>query len=365
MIVKDGGEKLRRCLDSVQGIVDEIVIVDTGSTDDSISIARSFGVRIKEVPWPGAFGMARNLALDEVETEWTLVLDADEWLHEEFRSGFRALMDNESAAGFYLRRFDVEASGGYGETYFLRLFRTHPLVRYDAVIHEQIHAADIIEKTGRPEVPVSEVTVWHDGYASQPTREKIERDVALLKEQLDRTPNDLYFQATLLAALQRLGSLEARGWLRALIEHCLEHEAETEPESQELSLPICIYLDTVSPLDAGTKRTQRIIELGWKWFGSSPYVMTAIAELESRRGNLLGALRAAVRLAEMAETGSYSRQRAVPSAMLGEVVWLRLSVLARHAGQKELAVRACRMLLELSPNHPGALEELKLLGVTP
>src|SRR5665213_294513 len=100
MIVKNAERHLAGCLQSVQGIVDEIVVADTGSTDSSIEIARQAGARILGIPWENDFAKARNLSLAEVKADWILVLDADERLDTGAAKALSALLADEDAAGF-------------------------------------------------------------------------------------------------------------------------------------------------------------------------------------------------------------------------------------------------------------------------
>ena len=85
MIVRNEAERLERCLASVAGFVDEMVVVDTGSDDATAAIAASCGAAVHHLPWPGDFAPARNHALDLAKGDWVLVLDADEWLRPEAR----------------------------------------------------------------------------------------------------------------------------------------------------------------------------------------------------------------------------------------------------------------------------------------
>jgi len=80
MIVKDAAATLDACLESVRGVVNEVVIADTGSTDSTMALARERGARVVEIPWENDFAAARNRALAAVQAEWVLVLDADEIL---------------------------------------------------------------------------------------------------------------------------------------------------------------------------------------------------------------------------------------------------------------------------------------------
>ena len=80
LIVRDEERNLPDCLGSIDGVVDEVVVVDTGSTDGSVELARELGARVVSHPWRGNFSEARNLALEVARGEWILYLDADERL---------------------------------------------------------------------------------------------------------------------------------------------------------------------------------------------------------------------------------------------------------------------------------------------
>ena len=78
MIVRDEAAQIEACLQSVQGFVDEMVVLDTGSTDNTIALAEAMGARVETMVWPGDFAPARNQALSTLQGNWVLVLDADE-----------------------------------------------------------------------------------------------------------------------------------------------------------------------------------------------------------------------------------------------------------------------------------------------
>ena len=80
MIVKNEEEMLPGCLEAVRDAVDEMVIVDTGSSDRTVEIAESFGAKVVHFPWNGSFADARNCSLDHATGDWVLYLDADEHL---------------------------------------------------------------------------------------------------------------------------------------------------------------------------------------------------------------------------------------------------------------------------------------------
>ena len=100
MIIKNEAHTLRPCLESVRGLVTQIVIADTGSTDDSASIAREFGATVIPFPWEDHFADARNAALAPMTTDWVLVLDADEELDRDTQRNIPALLQATDVGGY-------------------------------------------------------------------------------------------------------------------------------------------------------------------------------------------------------------------------------------------------------------------------
>ena len=92
MIVRNEEARLAGCLASVRELANEMVVVDTGSTDATIAVAEAAGARVEQVEWPGDFAPARNTALTFLKGDWVLVLDADEQLRPEVIPSLRALM---------------------------------------------------------------------------------------------------------------------------------------------------------------------------------------------------------------------------------------------------------------------------------
>src|SRR5471030_3198558 len=94
MIVKDEEEYLPRCLSSINDIVDEIIIVDTGSTDKTVDIAKKFGAKVYYFKWNNNFSEARNESLKYATKDWILILDADDEFYVEDRKTFKVLLDS-------------------------------------------------------------------------------------------------------------------------------------------------------------------------------------------------------------------------------------------------------------------------------
>ncbi len=177
---------LPACLAAAAPAVDEIVVVDTGSSDATIEIARAHGARVIEHPWNGSFAEARNVSLDAATGDWLIYLDADEVLVEADTERLRALRGHSWREAFYLveTNHTGDLDDGTAVTHnALRMFRNRPEYRFTGRLHEQVaHAmpgdlAERFEHTG--------VRVEHYGYLGvvRDAKEKSRRNIELLERQ--------------------------------------------------------------------------------------------------------------------------------------------------------------------------------------
>ncbi|HEX8753695.1 MAG TPA: glycosyltransferase [Solirubrobacterales bacterium] len=187
MIVKDEAEMLPRSLAAARDAVDEIVVVDTGSSDATVEIARSFGARVVEHEWTGSFAEARNVSFEAASGDWILFLDADEVLVAEDAPLLRELTGRTWREAFYLveTHHTGELGDGTAVTHnALRIFRNRPEYRFEGRVHEQVaHRLP----AGQPErIEPTRVRIDHYGYLGvvRDTREKSRRNIELLRRQL-------------------------------------------------------------------------------------------------------------------------------------------------------------------------------------
>src|SRR5438034_11627278 len=103
MIVKNEEENLGRCLASVSGIADELIVVDTGSTDRTVEIARQHGAQVYHFKWCDDFAAARNVSLQHATGRWCLHLDADEWVVEKEPGALRAELMGQPEGRYFMR----------------------------------------------------------------------------------------------------------------------------------------------------------------------------------------------------------------------------------------------------------------------
>ncbi len=188
MIVKNEEKCIKRCLDSVQDLVEEIVIVDTGSTDRTIEICRSFNAQVLAYPWRNDFADARNFGLDKVKGDWILWLDADEEVAVEDRD----LLNNPSLLEEY-DAFSVPLINFYGDEVDFdnviriaqpRIFRNSKGFRFENKIHEWLNLSSAY---ARDRVGVINLKIYHYGYMDRTIedKQKYERNVKLLLKELE------------------------------------------------------------------------------------------------------------------------------------------------------------------------------------
>ncbi len=215
MIVRDEENNLPRCLESVRGLFDEIVVVDTGSTDRTVEIARSFGARVFDFVWVDDFAAARNAALARATGDYAFWLDADDVVELSQRRNLEvtlARLRKGEQTGYVVRcACDPSPDGTGGETVVdhIRLFPLRPDIRWTYRVHEQILPA-----LRRANVPVqwTKLTVRHTGYVDLGLRSrKLDRDTRILVQELEERPDDPF-------TLFNLGSIssERQDWNGAL-----------------------------------------------------------------------------------------------------------------------------------------------------
>ena len=192
MIVKDEEAFLGKCLESVRQIASQIVVVDTGSTDRTVEIAREHGAEIHLHVWNDDFSAARNAAMVHAKGDWILALDADEELTP--GAGQRLVEEiNNPAVIAYEVPLVNEGREEEGAVCLPRLFRNIPGAFYEGRIHEQIVAGLIRRTLGWGlETRVSQAVLLHHGYSREvsASRNKPQRNLRLLQKEIENPPAD-------------------------------------------------------------------------------------------------------------------------------------------------------------------------------
>ena len=186
VIAKNEQDCIVRCLQSVKNIVDELIVVDTGSSDHTVELARGLGAKTFYYEWNDDFAAARNYALDQASGSWIVFLDADEYLDQEKAANVRPLIDKiqgnrklDSIA--CVMRHKAGLNGRFmGLCQTVRIFRHSPAIRYQGRIHERIH-----KHTNRLcslYAPENLLLIHHTGYTDTSLIEKAQRNLDFLEK---------------------------------------------------------------------------------------------------------------------------------------------------------------------------------------
>ena len=336
MIVRNEEARLADCLASVEGFADEMVVVDTGSTDGTVAIAEAAGARVEQIEWPGDFAPARNTGLTFLRGDWVLVLDADERLRPEVIPALKALMAQPDVLVINLLRYEIGAAmAPYSSV--SRLFRHHPAIRWSRPYHSMVDDSvrELLERASHWRIAAcGEPAILHDGYRPELLAggDKADRLRQAMQAELDAEPGDPYASAKLGGLLISEGN---HGQAIALLRHALEKNEMEDAERYELLLHLGLALTPSDPIESVSCYRQ------------------ALAIPLDPRISLGARLNLAARLMEQGELDEAIRltqtatQRA-PEVALG---WDNLGLLHRRRGEIAAAMDAYSRALALDPNN--------------
>jgi len=344
MIVKNEGAVLADCLQSVIGIADEIVVGDTGSTDNTRDVAARFGARVHPVSWENDFARARNETIRLAWGDWLLHMDADEVLDPAGAAAIREIVATDStsiAVEVILANYcndprawrwvaaapDSPCARGYAgylPVGLLRLFRNHRGIEYREAIHENI-TASVMEAGGA--IRASSILIHHYGYEGDPERraQKTQFYLQLAREKARAHPDDLKTLHDL--AEQALGAGEVQEAESACL-RALKIQPNHVPSATTLAN---IHLNR-GEISAAHELLVRLERAGHDF----PHIQTALGAIAVQRGEWIEA-----------EDRLQRARKANPPA---PVATLYLARAMDHRGEGEAAQD---LLRELSDAVPG------------
>ena len=195
MIVKNEETDLPRCLSSIVDIVDEIIIVDTGSTDRTIEIAKSFGAKVYYFQWNNNFSEARNESLKYATKDWILILDGDDELYPEDQENFKKFLNKQLDVNAI---YYFETLSYYGNTINdnsitinlnPRFYKNNHGTHYDGEIHNQL-----IYSENKYNAIYKLIKIHHFGYMNKniDSKDKNNRNITLLNEQIKKDSDNCF-----------------------------------------------------------------------------------------------------------------------------------------------------------------------------
>lgn len=232
LIAKNEEANIARCLSSIEHIADEIIVVDTGSTDYTIKIAEGYSAKIISFPFDNNFAAARNESIRHATMDWVMYIDCDEQLDFDDSMRLKELLSLEKNEGICLSLINVIDGKKQLQLPSLRLFRNREEYRFTGKIHEQINPA-IEKRNGKGSVFVSDIKLYHYGYdeAYADINTKIARNIEIFNS-YDDEDKDGFFYYNLANE-----HLRTQNFKKALKYYLISHDYQDD-NGYKLYLPI-------------------------------------------------------------------------------------------------------------------------------
>lgn len=261
LIVKNEAELLPRCLASLDG-TDEIIVTDTGSSDQSMEIARAYGAAVYAVDWSNDFSAARNTGLSYANTDWILVLDADEILQTSIES-IKDILQGSTAEAYTVRIENWLGSNPEDRLYHsnVRVFRNGQGYFFSGRIHESVDPS-ILKIHGPAAIGTSSIEILHFGYlpSMMNAKNKISRNEQLLRLALEEEPDDAFYSYNLAVTCCQDGRLKEA---EELLRHTLGRAPLQASYRPSMIRDLCkIYLATGNVKAADSLLTRELTRYG-------------------------------------------------------------------------------------------------------
>ncbi|MCI0637436.1 MAG: glycosyltransferase [Gemmataceae bacterium] len=348
MIVKNEEDNLPACLDSVADLMDELIVVDTGSTDRTIEIAQARGAKVHHFPWIDNFAAARNEALQHAAGEWVFWMDADDRLDADNRAKLKMLFGNlpGNTAGYVMKCLclpDPE-TGSSTVVDHVRLFRHHPELRWEHRIHEQILPS--IRRLGGS-VQWADVVIQHVGYQDAGVRRrKLERDLRLLLMEQQEMPDHPFTLFNLGQVYQEQGNFADA---LIVLQKSLERSNPTDSIVRKLYSLVSQCQRRLGQLDAALGTCQS----GRSLYSQDAELLFQESTVRREQGDLNGAIACLEQVLGSQEKDLFA---SVDTGLRGYKARNNLAVNLKEAGRLAEAEAQWRLALEEAPDFlPGLL----------
>jgi tetratricopeptide (TPR) repeat protein len=369
LVTRNEETKVGRAIRSVQGIADDVIVAETGSTDRTADIAQGLGARVIPFAWDDDFSAARNFAIAQAKGDWILWLNPDEELVPEAHEPLRTIIGSPGDAFGYLARVQSLPRGDrpdqFVETWDLRLYRRRPDLRYVGRLHPSF--APELAKTVAEEglhVSPSALLIRQHAYTSTLDASKLRWAVRLLERELRDRPGQLHYLIEYAHSLLLLNDPRGHEVMAQAIEQALPaFEAQTSP-GPDTQVLLEYALTTPAALNQSRLGFDQAMSLSLRFFPSSPPLLWALAEVYFKARQFPAAIALLERLVQLGNTGTYDHSRGFDPRIVGAWALSNLGQCYRAIGRRDDARRCFQALLrdeEFRGNASQALAELDAL----
>ena len=261
MIVKNEEKFLEQCLQSALGVVDEMVIIDTGSSDKTVEIALRYTKQVFHLDWPGSFADARNYAISKATGDWVLFMDADEIIHQGTREDLQFLVNVpvKIPVVYSVQILNIISPTSSVQHHMVRLFPRNRDFEYRGSIHEFVRSKS---DTYFINSMTDKILLHHFGYTEELIEEKgkSKRNIDMLKAELKKEPDNLLYLYHLGTSYKVIGDLDNAEKCFLKWVNMIEDEVKRLKTPIDVSMGYAAYLGTLHQ----KKLFKTMIEVGRK-----------------------------------------------------------------------------------------------------
>lgn len=370
MIARDEESRIGASIASAKCLADHIVVVDSGSKDNTVAIAQAAGAKVVHHPWNDDFSAARNAAIPHLKGRWTFWLDADEFVDASSVPNFRHLLSRNDASGFGVIRRDYvngfepgEPAGASVSSMIFRVLRNDLGFRFTGRCHEQpCPFPDDLERETGLKVFASPLTLDHDcRYYYEGRIQKALRNGRLLDMEIRERPGRLYWMIQCGATLLDVPGMADRGkevMAQSLHQIAAMHDQPRAPMALvELALEYAVNTPAAENLPLSP---QQAYDLAQKWFPDAVPVIWMRAKRAYDVGDFEGAIPILRRLIDIGERRAYNLEVPFDQAVVGDDARLNLGVCLLRTAQLDESERIFR---QINPTGPRGEEARMNLNV--
>jgi tetratricopeptide (TPR) repeat protein len=359
MIVRNESQNLARCLASVKPYVDEMIVVDTGSEDNTVEIAHQYGANVSHFTWCDDFAAARNYAVSQATSDWILTLDADEELvvtdsnfREQLAANPEMLMYLITIRDMYVDQVPLLLS---------RVFRNHPQLRYAGRFHEQLE----YQGQALPKERVSALTsIYFNHYGYEPEvaeRKNRDRNIPIL-EKIRQEGNHNLMLLTCLANLYHATAQaeKSQECFSEAFDRLLPHLMSGEPPLEKTCVPILLFnLGTRVLEDEDFETSRMICQRGCEWYPNFPPLLYLTGKLLHTLGFYLGATGYFEECLQLGRSGHYLKGESFQPEFMTKIPAHSLGCAYVRLSQWQNAAAAFKLALSFSPDFEEAQQGLE------
>jgi hypothetical protein len=348
LLTRDEEKNLARALQSVAGLADEVVVADTGSTDQTVRIATRLGARVVPYAWDDDFAAARDFALAQARSDWILWLNPDEEVSRETFVHLREGMTRQDVAGFYVLVQDQlrpDEPDACSESAQLRVLRRGLPLRSAGRLHPVfVPTVEEAAAAQGKQVPYVATVLRRHAYLSQLNEAKLRWSLRLLELELRDRPGRLPYLIEYGKTLLLANDSRGHEVLAEAVEQVLVARRAAAPPSPAVQR-LFEYLLTVDPAQSRSRLSREETRaLALRWFPTSPPLLWQIALQHFQANEFQHAARLLEKLVDLGKTGAYDHSEGFEPGIIGEPALMNLAVCHLRLGDLDRA-EACFLQL--------------------